>query len=402
MTHYTRDHDPQKQEVPVDLDRGEVILDCLRPDWDILIEIQSELKQLPRVTLQYFKGHQDNTTPYHSLDLRGQLNVDADTQAGIYNQDFGACCGSVLMSPLARAHLNLPDRTVTSRYSEVLLHEATTKPLLKYIRRKHGWDASTLHSIQWDAHALAIKQTTIPHTHLVKLLHRILPTHAQANKFNGGSRTCPLCGSTREDFAHIIRCEHPTREQSRNEFLTALRDLHIQTNTSPRLSALMLNGLRQWFHSPTVDEATVALDSCHPSLQSLLSHQNQIGWDQLFMGRFCKEWSLQQQQYLANHDGAIDDLRQAGLTWQASIIRFCWQRWYTLWKARNQEVHGHDERTRAEAAKRSVYYQLGNIYQHRSMYETHVKQLLHSDAGVRNQQSLSVNRNWLSANRSIF
>lgn len=50
------DHDPQEQEVPVDLDRGEVILDCLRPDWDILIEIQSALKQLPRVTLQYVQS----------------------------------------------------------------------------------------------------------------------------------------------------------------------------------------------------------------------------------------------------------------------------------------------------------------------------------------------------------
>ncbi|KAI2505036.1 hypothetical protein MHU86_9392 [Fragilaria crotonensis] len=182
------DRDPQEQEVPIDLDRGEVILDCLRPDWDILIEIQTALKQLPRVTLQYVKGHQDDTTPYHSLDLMGQLNVDADTQAGIYNHEFGAYRGNVLMSPQARAHLHLPDGTVTSRYSEVLLHEATTKPLLDYIQRRQGWDASTLHSIHWDAHALAIKKTTVPHTHLVKLLHRMLPTHAQSNKFDGGSQ----------------------------------------------------------------------------------------------------------------------------------------------------------------------------------------------------------------------
>jgi hypothetical protein len=32
------DHNPQEQDVPVDLDRGEVVLDCLRPDWDILIK----------------------------------------------------------------------------------------------------------------------------------------------------------------------------------------------------------------------------------------------------------------------------------------------------------------------------------------------------------------------------
>lgn len=91
------------------------------------------------------------------------------------------------------------------------------------------------------------------------------------------------------------------------------------------------------------------------------------------------------------------------LTWMASIIQFCWQRWwYTLWKTRNQEVHGHDERSRAEAAKRDVRYQLDNTYCHRSMYETHVQRLLHRDARVHDQQALSVTKNWLSVNRSIF
>lgn len=41
------DHDPQERDVPVDVDQGKVVLDCLRPDWDILIEIQSALKSLP-------------------------------------------------------------------------------------------------------------------------------------------------------------------------------------------------------------------------------------------------------------------------------------------------------------------------------------------------------------------
>ncbi|KAI2492926.1 hypothetical protein MHU86_21604 [Fragilaria crotonensis] len=149
------------------------------------------------------------------------------------------------MSPMIRAHLFLPDGTVTSRYSEVLLHETTTTPLLDYIRRRHGWDASTLHSINWGAHALAIKQTMIPRTHLVKLLHRMLPTHALANKFDGGTRTCPLCRSNHEDFAHIIRCEHPSRERWRIEFLSALRDLHIHTNTSPQVERTLLARLRE-------------------------------------------------------------------------------------------------------------------------------------------------------------
>jgi hypothetical protein len=228
------DRDLQDQEVPIDLDRGNVILDCLRPDWDILIEIPSALKQMPRVTLQYVRGHQDDTTPYCALDIMGQLNVNADKQAGLFNQLYGAYHGSVPISPLARAHLQLPEGTITSRYSEVLLHEATAKPLLAYLKRKNRWNTPTLRSIHWEAHAHALNSTTNPHTHMVKFLHKMLPTHAQANKFDGGTRKCPLCGSLHKDFFHIISCEHPSRVQWRTTFLTELRDLHIQTNTSPQ------------------------------------------------------------------------------------------------------------------------------------------------------------------------
>ena len=308
------------------------------------------------------------------------------------------------MSPAARAHLSLPDGTVTSRYSDVLLlHEATTTPLLDYIRRKYRWDASTLHSIHWGAHTLAIKRTMIPHTHLVKLLHRMLPTHALANKFDGGTRTCPLCSSNHEDFAHIIRCEHPSRERWRTEFLSALRDLHIHTNTSPRLSALMLDGIRLWFTSQPETDVSVAPEAYHPTLQSLVNQQNQIGWDQLFLGRFCKEWSLYQQRYLSQLDSEnSDNLSQVCVKWQAKIIQLCWQNWFTLWKLQNQEVHGHDERSRTEATKREVRYQLANIYRHRNMYESHVQRLLHRDPSSHDQHALSVTKNWLSINTPIF
>ena len=49
--------DPQEQDLLVDLTNGKVVLDCLRPEWDVLIEFQSALQYLPRVCLQYVAGH---------------------------------------------------------------------------------------------------------------------------------------------------------------------------------------------------------------------------------------------------------------------------------------------------------------------------------------------------------
>jgi hypothetical protein len=165
----------------------------------------------------------------------------------------------------------------------------------------------------------------------------------------------------------------------------------------------MLDGIRLWFTSQPETDVSVAPEAYHPTLQSLVNQQNQIGWDQLFLGRFCKEWSLYQQRYLSQLDSEnSDNLSQVCVKWQAKIIQLCWQNWFTLWKLQNQEVHGHDERSRTEATKREVRYQLANIYRHRNMYESHVQRLLHRDPSSHDQHALSVTKNWLSINTPIF
>jgi hypothetical protein len=117
------DTDLQEDETPIDLDNGGVVLDCLRPDWDILIEIQSVLQSLVHVRLQYVEGHQDRKRPYPSLNLLGQLNVDADQQAGQYNLECGAQQPIVLLSPLAKAHLILADGTDTGSSTGKLMRQ---------------------------------------------------------------------------------------------------------------------------------------------------------------------------------------------------------------------------------------------------------------------------------------
>ena len=119
------------------------------------------------------------------------------------------------------------------------------------------------------------------------------------------------------------------------------------------------------------------------------------------MGRFCTAWSQHQRRYRESQQGA-DDKDGCSAAWQANLILYVWERWYTLWKQRNLEVHGHDERTKAEASKREVRSQLTEIYRRRSMYEANVQKLLHREVGDHEQHSLGVVKNWLSINAPIF
>jgi hypothetical protein len=135
-----------------------------------------------------------------------------------------------------------------------------------------------------------------------------LPTHAQANKFDGGTRKCPVCPSTREDHHHILRCNPIARSAWRTEFLHALRDYLLLTNTSPLLSALLLQSLRQCFSSSS--EIHLSPEDYHLSLRHIIKQQNRIGWSQLFPGRFSVSWCARQRWYLSNqHSHATEDLK---------------------------------------------------------------------------------------------
>jgi hypothetical protein len=73
-----------------------------------------------------------------------------------------------------------------------------------------------------------------------------------------------------------------------------------------------------------------------------------------------------------------------------------------LWTQRNQEVHGRDERTRKEASQRETQRQLSEIYRYRTMYEDNVQQLLHRNAAEHSHQPISVTKNWIAMNTTIF
>lgn len=119
------------------------------------------------------------------------------------------------------------------------------------------------------------------------------------------------------------------------------------------------------------------------------------------MGRFSKEWSTHQRIYLATLRGD-GDLDSVNSTWQANLLQLIWEQWYHLWKQRNGEVHGSDEKTRTDTAKREMRRQLEEIYSQRSMYETHVQELLHRELEDHDQRSLAVTKNWLLSNAPIF
>ena len=198
---------------PVRIDGDAVILDVLCPDWDILIEIQTALIQLPDLQLKFIKGHQDDQTPYAHLPLLARLNVDADAMAGRFQDLHGQDRPLALITPRTGVQLHLLEGTVTSSHAATLRHAYCGPPLLEYLRIKNKWSEATVSSINWQAHGSALGKQITRRIHFVKLVHDILPTHCQQNRMDKGHRTCPCCHSLHEDRVHILRCPSDNRNK---------------------------------------------------------------------------------------------------------------------------------------------------------------------------------------------
>ncbi|KAI2506910.1 hypothetical protein MHU86_7502 [Fragilaria crotonensis] len=84
-------------------------------------------------------------------------------------------------------------------------------------------------------------------------------------------------------------------------------------------------------------------------------HQNEIGWRQVFNGRFAIAWSTVQEDYLARHNASNGrnntQMRKKGKQWQKKFILEIWKQWMILWKARNDLVHGKDGSERGKSSK---------------------------------------------------
>jgi exonuclease III len=385
-------------DTPLRIDGNSTTLEPMQPDWDILIEIQNALSQLPEIQLQFIKGHQDRTTRFARLPLLAQLNVEADDMASIYQDTFGSDRPLVILSPRTRAHLIIRNETITSRYPAAIRHAYTGPALQLYIQDRNGWSDSTFQSINWRAHGQVLRNHITHRIHFSKLVHDILPTASYLNKMDKGKRCCPCCNHPHEDRDHILTCSHFSRNKWRHGLLRALLETCTANFTYPPLHDLLQEAVQAWFYNIDPETVfTVPYQQYPRELHLLIRQQNHIGWRQLFHGRFSVEWSrIQSDFYFRTRDDPGRNHKLTGQGWQVKIITTIWTNWRTLWKQRNHDVFGHDAATVALAERKEVRRRLTQIYDQKFQMEPSAQSLLCADIQAHLQQPTWVVKNWLT------
>ena len=368
-------------------------LDALDAEWDLLVEIQEALRELPGVDLVYVKAHQDDRVAYDCLPLMAQLNVDADRLAGKYNREHGAHRPFAFMAPTTGALLMTDEGTQTSHFSKELRDRSTGPSLEEYIRTKNQWGYCTFEAVNWAAHGKAVKARKPKRVHLTKYLHEALPTYHQANLMDGGIRKCIACGTADETIDHILRCMAPSREQWKDQWWQKLEHFHVEHRTHPLLRHVFREAITQWFHPDSPDVVSTVLFP--QEVRGLILNQNAIGWRQIFRGRFANEWQRIQNEYYMKHKRKTE-FKRTGERWQQLLIQVIWDAWFELWTLRNGEIHGTTAATRSQAQRREVDRQLTELYAARPFMESPVQALLEVNQEAQMQRPLRVTENWLA------
>jgi hypothetical protein len=153
-------------------------------------------------------------------------------------------------------------------------------------------------AINWDTHRKALSQLSQQHTQLTKMHHEILPTTTITSQYDPKtSPLCPICKAKDEDRDHVMQCADPTKGKWQQSFISSIQKRYAEMKNKRNADNLILtDGLAHWFNDKHLEAA-----ECSPPFHQLSRQQNEIGWRQLFNGRFVSEWQWLQNQHPCNN-----------------------------------------------------------------------------------------------------
>ena len=135
--------------------------------------------------------------------------------------------------------------------------------------------------------------------------------------------------------------------------LKSVDDKCASLKTHPELRTVLVTSLHDWLAWDNIEDGPpfhIAHQSASTDhIKRLITRQNDIGWHQLFLGRFCNDWSEIQEAHYATMINSKEGKQRTGLRWQTTIIGEMWTQWYVVWEMRNKDLHGETSNARARA-----------------------------------------------------
>ena len=307
----------------------------LRPDWDVVMEVWQQRKQNTHSSMTVHKVKSHISVEEAPDELFWNLNEEADrlatlargevehgrykpTTPGFFPGSKVACCinGQI-------CHTKLKDK----------IHEAATLGELQdFLCRKYGWTTRMFDMVDWSAHNCALKKYPLLQTVTVmKFIHGWLATMKKRSTIGEvATPLCMLCGDE-ENNLHIYSCQFETIRAARDNQWRKLDEV-VKNLSTPDVGAAFSVGMRSV--TGKIDMKMYRKEfSASKELDKALQSQEQIGWNHFMFGRISKYWQ---------EIGPTTEYIERPEIWATKIVNAVITFGITLWKKRNQIIHGND------------------------------------------------------------
>jgi hypothetical protein len=308
-------------------------------DHDLVEVAQALLLLIPvAISTSWVKGHYTGADRQYQHDL----NDEADKLAGQYQgwQVPHHTIRQPLPPPNYSIRLLHDSSVLTSRIRSTVVDSLHSGPIESHIMRKANWSPQVFRKVHWDAHERAFRRLHRYAQHsTAKLVHGLVNTNRQNHLYYGHSSLCPICNSEEETLSHVFSCAAPAAASHRLKSLEDLRKTLISISTPEPVVAAIQHGFQQWCQETSRQHARAltagSLRGPDAVLTSAFHEQfRDIGWYQLCLGRVSTKWASAVSQYHPN------PLQDGGLQWTSIFIAALWSFSTSMWKHRNEVVHG--------------------------------------------------------------
>ena len=304
----------------------------LQSDYDLVEEIMTNISESGVVaSFEWIQSHQDATSSITDLPWEARFNIEADKLASEYQRRHKQYRPRVIPNPTNHAILNIRGCSVTAQYKETIQRAATEPAYIQYLQKKFRWSDRILSLVDWDIIPLTITKLGGTSPTVVKIMNGLLPTNSALVRIKQREDPyCPLCGEV-EDEEHIYRCSHQTRIEWKRKTISTIRQFCDKTESDDYFKETICTCITQWF-----DTGTVTLPSHLQRYNIPVTDQENIGWIQLFRGRWATTWKSTHTKHYAG------TRRYDSRSWISNLSKIFLDAAKELWIQRNHDIHGHD------------------------------------------------------------
>jgi hypothetical protein len=337
----------------------------LHTDYDLVVIAKRLLRLLPvTIVAEWVKGHYTGDNREHKHDL----NDMADQLAGKFNKNPPRVLKQQSLPcslPGYSIRLIHDGSTITTRLYSTMSVALHRRGFITYLQTKHGWSDYVFNLIQWDAHEKAFKN--LPRHKkiaMAKLIHNLVNTNLQNQKFYGKSPLCPSCQTSEETWAHVFTCGSKGSIESRIIALQVLQKDLAAINTPEEVIAAITHGMEMWERSQTHPQlpvhALTAGSLCGPKVLLTAAFTDQfhsIGWQHILMGRLSRHWGTAVAMFKKEPNDATSNTK-----WTSQAIACFWKYLRSEWAYRNTVVHGSNDQEMAEKIKKAATDKITDFY----------------------------------------